>query len=268
MEYTFTQKSVYDALVFDGGGAYLARHGKTSCVSALFVLATKSNRSGTACASLEELGAVLGMTRQTAGKAVSTLEELGLIIKKGRGLYDLANTGTMLKKLTKGGPNVKKVNSGSEMLKKQTPKHHSQTAHTLLKELPLRGSSSAQARTVTPSFSSKQEKVLQLEKVVCETLGQQVWDGSTNWGFLLDQADWDLDLITHAVIAYDDKVLRSGQKHHFSRLLNFVTTQKNAKQRRNAGGIPPAAQLTAPQPSGDRLTKEELRMMMEDLQNV
>ena len=211
----------------------------------------------------------LGYSLATVKRAFRDLKTLEILQTLKRGKYTVLPCEALARKCHSDTLDGRKCHNDTLI----TSECHSDTfaidqapksgEHTYINKLPLRGSSRAGVRPRATTTKEKQDKILGLEKIIVSNLGEVVWAQSTNWVDLIDRAQWDLDVVTDSVIAYREKVLDRGQRHQFSRLLNFVKREAQSKSQRAAINEQPRPNYKAPvmNSAGAKITEKEMEKL-------
>lgn len=211
---------------------------KSPVVPVLLCLCGLAGDDWSVSARQADIAKMIGLSTRSVVRAFTALAGRGFISKVRRGCWMVTGDSGAHSYVTPCHLSQSYVTPCHLSQEKQsyvTPCHLSEEqspAGHIYKELPLRGSSSAGVSTRDTTTEKSQEKVRRLEEIVTSNLGERIWGSSTNWVAVMDRAEWNLDVVTDAVIAYKEKVIDVGDRHMFSRLLNFVKMEKAALDRR------------------------------------
>ena len=260
-----------------GNAAKLSSLEKCPAVPVLLCLCGLADVEGRAEVTQKVVGDMLGLSRRSIVRAFNTLADRKFILKSSRGAWtvqlddDEHDLQSYVPPCHSSHSYVTPCHLSQERGSYVPPCHSAEKVEetsVIYKELPLRGSSGAGVSTRDTTTQDRQQIVFQLEKIVTETLGQQVWHSSHNWVAALDRASWNMDVITDAVIAYKEKVLDVGERHMFSRLLNFIKIEKAAFDRRyekeqKKTERPDAAVFEKDRSQGQRVETDDLERLKE-----
>lgn len=272
MDHINPQKSLCLFLLREGGGKWLAGKSGGPVVPLMLAMCQMADAHNVVECSQADVADCLGYSIATVKRCMKFLMDFEVIRRVRRGVYVLISYESLKQKYhgdTFGGEKYH-----GDTLK--TVKYHSDTfgsseasksaGDTYIKELTAKAVSSARTHTRATAVEIKQQKIAKLEEIISRNIGPNVWSQSTSWHELLDRADWDLEVIADAVVAYADKVTGAGHDHRFSRLYNFVVRQVEGKRKREAGTTsPPSYSRNIQDTGGERLTEiemQELRRFM------
>lgn len=260
------QKNYLAFLVSGGGGRWLANQCKSPAVPVLMSLLGLVDAHNVVSCSQSMIADALGYSLPTVKRAFKDLKRLGVLKVLKRGSYALLSCEALERKYhndTLGGLKYHNDTLGGRKYHNDTlaPDEGTKSGvETVINKLPLRGSSSAGVRPRATTAKDKQEKIRKLEEIVVSNLGATVWAQSTNWFDLIDRANWDLAVVTDSCIAYREKVIDAGQRHQFSRLMNFVKREAQSKAQQEKKHSQPRPNYKPPSlhSEGSKITENEM----------
>jgi hypothetical protein len=266
------QKTLSWFILRDGGGKWLGQETSLPVASVLLAINALADSSGAVKFTQAEISEALNIGLRTVGKCFVFLKNRSIISQIRRGEYRLAPTEN-LRDMRNECAQVADMRNGcvlgDDMRNGCALGASKKEADTIHNTNPKGLVSSAGARASTTDFQEKKEKIARLEEIVTRSIGPYVWNQSTSWHEMLERANWDMTVLTDAIVAYADKVTGSGQRHQFSRLYNFVVREIENKRRRAAMQSQARPNYNPPQLTSDgpKITESEMENL-KDFFNV
>jgi hypothetical protein len=266
MDHNNPQKTLARFILSEGGGQWLASQGSGPVVPVVLALVLLADDHNVVECKQADLAGAVGFGLSTIKRAFKSLHDLGIIRSVRRGVYVLASYESLKVKCHSETLGAEKSQSETrKALKCQSEtfdgeKEAIQPGLSSYNKLLLR-SSSPRPPARASSIAEKQEIILRVEEIVARNISPHAWAQSTSWHELIDRADWNLEIISDALVAYADKVIGSGQPHQFSRLYNFVVREVEGRRKREMMAVQSRPNYNPPNldTGGEKITGEEMK---------
>ena len=266
------QKTLPLFLLREGGGKWLGSETVLPVVPILLALFSMRDKDNLIRCTQAELADNLNIGLRTVGKAIVFLKKREILKQPKRGHYQIISYRELVD-MRNGCAQVVDMRNGCAQV--QVMRNGCALDSDLGKGLTINNTnpkglvSSAGARAGTTDLQNKKEKIFKLQEIVTRNIGPYVWNQSTSWHEMLERANWDMDILTDAIVAYADKVTGSGQRHQFSRLYNFVIREIENKRRRAVMQSQARPNYNPPKLSSDgpKITEREMEKL-KDFFNV